>query len=266
MDPKEGFFDALQGLRTVLDGRQAKIWTAMPGIIESVNLSAITVTVQPAIQALATDSSGKQTNVSLPVLQDVPLIFPRGGGYSLTFPVKQGDECLVVIASRCIDNWWQHGGVQPQFELRLHDLSDGFAIVGPYSQPKVIQNISSSTTQLRSDDGKNYVEVDGSSEKINAITLNASAVIDGQNKKITAIAGSVSGTFDGTGNQITLTAPQITLNGNTEINGNLGITGNTTGAGSLTVAGDVVGGAISLDHHVHTGVQSGAADTGPPQG
>lgn len=37
-------------------------------------------------------------------------------------------------------------------------------------------------------------------------------------------------------------------------------------AGNLTVKGDVVAGTISLQHHVHTGVQSGTGITGPAIG
>jgi hypothetical protein len=84
---------------------------------------------------------------------DVPVIFPRGGGCTLTFPVKAGDECLLIFADRCIDFWWQNGGVQKPVDLRMHDLSDAFAIVGPQSQAHKISGISTSAAQLRTDDG-----------------------------------------------------------------------------------------------------------------
>ena len=65
----------------------------------------------------------------------MPVVFPGGGGFALTFPVAAGDECLVVFASRCIDAWWQSGGVGEPMEPRMHDLSDGFALIGVRSQP-----------------------------------------------------------------------------------------------------------------------------------
>jgi hypothetical protein len=78
----------------------------------------------------------------------------------MTFPVKDGDEGLVVFASRCIDKWWRDGGVQEQTEYRMHDLSDGFAIPGFRSQKRTLDNVSTTAVQLRSDDGKKYVELD----------------------------------------------------------------------------------------------------------
>jgi hypothetical protein len=65
----------------------------------------------------------------------------------------------VVFASRCIDGWWQSGGVQPPAEFRMHDLSDGFAIPGR-ARSRASSNVSTTTAQLRSDDGLAYVELD----------------------------------------------------------------------------------------------------------
>ena len=50
-----------------------------------------------------------------------------------------GDECLVIFSERCIDAWWALGGVQPLAELRAHDYSDGFAILGVRSRARPMQ-------------------------------------------------------------------------------------------------------------------------------
>ena len=44
------------------------------------------------------------------------------------------------------------------------------------------------------------------------------------------------------------------------------IIGNVTVQGTITASGDVVGGGISLENHVHGGVQSGGSTTDKPQG
>ncbi|WP_413206709.1 Gp138 family membrane-puncturing spike protein, partial [Rhodospirillum sp. A1_3_36] len=140
------------------DGRQAEIWTALPGIIQSYDPLAITVTVQPSLKGILTDGRGKATEVTLPLLVDVPVCFPCGGGFTLTFPIKPGDEAMVVFSSRCIDSWWQSGGIQDQAEQRMHDLSDGMAIVGLRSQPRVLNPVADpENVQLRSDDGEQHI-------------------------------------------------------------------------------------------------------------
>lgn len=109
---------------------------SMHGIIQSFDPDAVTAVVQPAIKGAEKDESGARVSVNLPLLVDVPVVFPRGGGCTLTFPVKHGDECLVIFADRCIDFWWQSGGIQEPVDERMHDLSDAFCIVGPQSQAK----------------------------------------------------------------------------------------------------------------------------------
>ncbi|SEI99117.1 hypothetical protein SAMN04244579_02726 [Azotobacter beijerinckii] len=176
--------DPLEWVSIALGGLQSKLWTALPGIIQSFDASAMACVVQPAIQALVRDESGALTSVDLPLLLDCPAQFPAGGGCTLTFPVKPGDECLVVFSSRCIDAWWQSGGIQAQAELRMHDLSDGFALLGFRSQPRVIGAISTTSAQLRSDDGSTFIEVspDGpvAITAPGGLTINADVTVIGQ--------------------------------------------------------------------------------------
>ncbi|WP_274537266.1 Gp138 family membrane-puncturing spike protein, partial [Escherichia coli] len=71
---------------------------SMPGIVQSFDPDTVTVVVQPAIKGYEPDSNGINQSTTLPLLVDVPVVFPRGGGCTLTFPVKAGDECLVIFA------------------------------------------------------------------------------------------------------------------------------------------------------------------------
>ncbi len=133
-----------------------------------------------------------------PLLVDVPVVFPRGGGCTLTFPVKAGDECLVIFADRCIDFWWQSGGIQEPVDERMHDLSDAFCIVGPQSQAKKIGGISTTAAQ-RCADGSAFIEV-AAGHDVTVKTSELTASADGGTE---------------------ITSPEIILNGNVTINGNL---------------------------------------------
>ncbi|HHZ8175830.1 TPA: Gp138 family membrane-puncturing spike protein [Klebsiella pneumoniae] len=144
---------------------------AMPGIIQSFDPGdddrPPTCVVQPAIRYIERDNDGNKSTKDYPLLVDVPVVFPRGGGCTLTFPVKAGDECLVIFADRCIDFWWQSGGIQDPVDERMHDLSDAFCIVGPQSQAKKISGISTSAVELRSDDGETKLSLNPASGAIN---------------------------------------------------------------------------------------------------
>ena len=121
---------------------------AVPGIIKDFNPAAGTATVTPALREMLTGRTGERIHKELPDLPDVPVLMPHGGGFGLTFPVVPGDECLVVFADMCIDAWWQSGGVQNQVEWRRHDLSDAFAIPGPFSRPRLASPIPADALEL----------------------------------------------------------------------------------------------------------------------
>ncbi|PQL06100.1 Gp138 family membrane-puncturing spike protein [Pantoea ananatis] len=167
---------------------------SLPGIVQSFDPATCTCTIQPAIAGQGVDEKGQLQSAPLPLLTDVPVIFPRGGGCTITFPVKAGDECLVIFSDRCIDFWWQNGGVQEPVDPRQHDLSDAFAIVGPQSQAQKISGISTTSVQVRTDDGSSFIEL-----------------MQGGN--------------------VNITTPLLTVNGNVQVNGSVTSTGDQVAKG-----------------------------------
>lgn len=138
------------------------IRVAIPGIIQSFDAEAQTAIIQPALREKVVDPSGNVSDIDLPLLLDVPVVFLRAGGFAITFPVEKDDECLVIFGDMCIDGWWAAGGVQNQLEKRRHDLSDGFAILGVSSQPNKIQNYNESNLEIRSLSGEQKIELSNS--------------------------------------------------------------------------------------------------------
>lgn len=218
---------------------------AMPGIIQSFDPDAVTCTVLPAIYGQRLRDDGTLVSEELPIIPDVPVVFPRGGGCTLTFPVKTGDECLLVFSDRCIDFWWQSGGVQEPVDPRQHDLSDAFAIVGPQSQAQKISGISTTAAQFRSDDGSTYFEINPTTKRI----------------KLVAPGG-----FD-------VFSPHSTFSEKVTITGLLTWMGGMVGslasgtAAKITGAIEFIGtlksnGKDISDQHTHNGVQSGNNNSG----
>ncbi|WP_337065156.1 Gp138 family membrane-puncturing spike protein [Rouxiella badensis] len=149
---------------------------ALPGIIQSFDPLTLTCVVELAVYAtrlFATSGNyadrGIEETESYPLIVDAPVIFPRGGDCTLTFPIKAGDECLVIFSDKDFDFWWQSGNVQRTASRRSHDLSDAFVIPGPRSQEKKISNISMEAVQLRSDDGRTSFSLNPASGSIAGI-------------------------------------------------------------------------------------------------
>lgn len=216
-----------ESLRTVMEGHQAGLWTALPAIINGFDPVAMTISCTPSIQAIVTDRNGAMSHVTISQLVDVPVCFPHGGGYLITFPIRSGDECLVVFSSRCIDGWWQSGQVAPQTDRRMHDLSDGFAIVGPYSQvKKPAVPVSTTALEIRSEDDTLSVKLDHAAGTI-------------------AVKAPTSLTID---------TPLVLMTHNVHVEGNMVVDGTTTSV------------AVGVTTHHHTGVQTGGGVTGGPVG
>lgn len=153
--------------RDLITAARMDLHTAMPGIIQSFDAARMTCTIQPAIRGAIIAPNGRAEAADLPPLVDCPVVFPGGGGYILTYPLKAGDEALIVIAERCIDAWWQSGGVQAAAEYRLQDLSDGFVIPGPRSQPHVVAGgVGMTGAELRTDSGTMVLRLKGTSVEL----------------------------------------------------------------------------------------------------
>lgn len=139
-----------------IEGRLKDLHTCLPGIIASFDPGTQTASVQPAIKRIFTERGA----VNLPLCVDVPVQFPGGGDFFLTFPVKTGDECMLHFSERCIDFWHANGGVQLPGEYRLHDLSDAMATVGINSQPRKIGSFNTTGAELRTRGGATFVRVE----------------------------------------------------------------------------------------------------------
>jgi hypothetical protein len=175
MDRRERAPDLIAGVMAAMEGAQAGLWTSVPAVVTRFNAARMTVEALPAVQGRVTRPDKTVHWRNLPLLVDCPVVFPGGGGFTLTFPVSAGDECLIVIASRCIDTWWSTGGGGEVNDLRMHDLSDGFAIMGIRSLPRaLVPAPSSGAVELRSDDGATRISMTPGT-----ITITGDVVING---------------------------------------------------------------------------------------
>lgn len=148
-------------VRAVVEERLKTLNTSCPGIIKAFNRDKQTATVQPAHEQIWIEDDDSLTRVPLPLCTDVPVQFPSGGGCVLTFDVVEGDECILVFSQRCIDEWYELGGTRAPGEHRFHDLSDGMAIVGISSMPRVLSpGVAAGGAELRTRDGATLVRVE----------------------------------------------------------------------------------------------------------
>lgn len=152
MDLRERSDHIEEIVRAAIEARQAELQTNLPGVVEEIDWDKQTMTVRPAIKSAHRDFEGKVTHKELPLLKDVPIVFPGGGGMTMTFPLKKGDTVVLAFSSRPIDGHMQSDGVQNQIDARMHNLSDAFAMAGNHRPtPRKLKNVPSDATQVRVD-------------------------------------------------------------------------------------------------------------------
>jgi len=235
MDRKELWADPEEATRRAMLALQARMCTALPGFIWDYDPGTNTASVQIGVSSMAKSEGDAYAASPFPLLPDVPIQFPGGGGAALTFPLKRGDECLLVFSSRPIDAWWQSGGVQRPGNARMHSMSDAVALVGLRSRGNVPPDISTTEVQLRSDDGLATV---GLNPTTHAVTITAPGGIVFNAPTVTVNAALVQGTPPGGG------SPASTL------------------IGPLVVTNDVTAAGKSVSTHHHT--EHDGPSTSPP--
>jgi phage baseplate assembly protein V len=219
----------------------------MPGIIESFDPATQLATVQPAIRRVFKTDTGDAeilTPRALPLLINVPVSYPKAGGFSLTFPVATGDECLLCFCERSIDGWHEFGGVYDPTSRRFHDLSDAVALLGISSKPKKDTNYSATDVQLKHDDGTVSLALKPAGD------LEILAVGD---IEVTATAGRIKAIA---GIEADVTAPVINLNGAVNISGLCTMSGGFTSSGGT--GGSVDGGLGVTGALTNNGVNVGS--------
>ena len=131
-----------QAITTVIDSKLEGIYTSLPGVVESYAYKTQRSTVQPSIRKVYLDG----TVVTLPVLVNVPIVFPRTGSSGITFPINKGDNVALHFSQRSLERWYSNGGVVEPGDNRKFDISDAYAIPGLYSF--VQENIASNNDDL----------------------------------------------------------------------------------------------------------------------
>lgn len=130
-------------IRSAIESRLADLWTAIPCRVESYDPTTNTVEAFPMVRRAIQDTEGVTQHEELPVLPNVPVLYPSSAGFSGTWPLFKGDFVLVVFCAAAIGNWRETGDISDPGDLRRHDLSYGFAIPG--AVPKSVVHPTSST-------------------------------------------------------------------------------------------------------------------------
>lgn len=131
------------------------VFGEMPGRVVSFNAEKQTITVQPLYRP-----SHNGQPVDMPELQEVPVRFPRMGGFVITTPVKPGDKVALRPQMRSSEEYHTGGAYESPNETRSMSLSDMEAFLdGGESLSEPISNFNSQNMEIRSENGDFKIEM-----------------------------------------------------------------------------------------------------------
>lgn len=125
-------------LRLAVKANQADLHVSLPGRVEAYDVAAQRADVQPLLRRTLVAYDGTELQPeTLPILHDVPIVFPRGGqgsgAFFITWPLERGDLVHLVFVERSIDQWAAGEGQETTpLDFRMHNLSDAVAYPGLY--------------------------------------------------------------------------------------------------------------------------------------
>lgn len=117
-------------IRAAIQAHDADLHVSIPAEVVRVDLAKGQVDARPLVKDVLTAGDGARVALSVPVIANVPIVWPGAGGFRLTFPVAAGDSVLLVFSDRSLDAWLARGGEVDPGDPRRHALSDAVAIPG----------------------------------------------------------------------------------------------------------------------------------------
>lgn len=117
-------------IRKAIDARLLDVHTAMPGVVEKYDSARQVADIRLVVKH-AYDTADGVALEELPVLPEVPIVWPRTALASMHMPLAAGDGVLVVF-TEADDHGWRKNAQAPGApgDLQRHGLSYGYAIPG----------------------------------------------------------------------------------------------------------------------------------------
>lgn len=92
--------------------------------------------------------------VEPPLLTKVPVAQPRGGGFSMTAPIKPGDAVDLSFDSQDVQDYYRTGEQSAGATKRMNSLSNATATPGRPPATKALPNMDPDNMHVGTEDGK----------------------------------------------------------------------------------------------------------------
>lgn len=126
-------------LESAINAKLDDVRTTMPAKVIKYDHEKQLVDVQPLFKK---KYAASDTAVSMPIIYNVPVAFPRAGGSFMSMPIEKDHYVMIHFADRSMEKWLSSGGEVDPEDQRRHHPSDAIAVPGlyPFSDPAPVAN------------------------------------------------------------------------------------------------------------------------------
>lgn len=140
-------------LRNAFSSQLEGIELSLPGRIERYDASTQQIDAQVLIKKAHEDEEGNQVVERVPVICNVPVLFPSGGGFRLTLPLAVGDPVTLIFSASSLDKWSAQGGEVDPMNTNRFSLADCFAFPGGRDFAHPLASAPTSSMSIGKDGG-----------------------------------------------------------------------------------------------------------------
>lgn len=126
-----------QLIKQAIDNRLLDVHTALIARVESYDKEKQLADVSPVLKRRIKTMEGEWVSEQLPVLCDVPVVFPRAGGFFISFPIKPGDFVQLIFNEVDIEDWLDDSSPTIACSQRF-TMHGAVAIPGVYPQTNTL--------------------------------------------------------------------------------------------------------------------------------
>jgi hypothetical protein len=180
-----------EAIQTVIWSVLSTVNTCLPGRIES--YSDNKASVQPLIKR----KNLSNTVETLPIISNVPVVFPRTQTTGITFPIKKGDGCLLVFSQRAMERFLSSGEIVEPGDSRKFDLTDAIAIPGLFSFNASALASNNTDVEIHNNNQKIVIKENGdieigASSLLKLITENFKSLFDNHVHNVSTVGSATA--------------------------------------------------------------------------
>ena len=179
----------VETLRRVIEARVTEIQVGIPAKVVSYDPVTQTCQAQPLVRRAVTDIDGRKDE-DLPELFEVPVAWPQGGGFALSFPLAAGDLVTLIATTWNAHTAFNTGEISNTSELVTQSISSVIAIPGWRSAAAPLVDPSATVMKIGRDGEDETIEIDDTEIRIGAGATEAITRDDRLQTELTALRNS----------------------------------------------------------------------------